>query len=300
MNVKDTLTLTESQRARLQNLRAQWRDTALCTQPARRTECEEAVADIYKSLGWRSPKRYLWCDSPPAAMDEHIHPRLADGYPRQVPLRTRVGIRIWARVPDGVRQLVRTETVHAPELDGLERVWGPVLAELYRRTADPNDASSMEEINAPIGQRGFGPADIPWLAYYEFWHTAYGLALKPLEPLWALARNGGWWWPFPDVCVLAERPKLIRLDSESRLHHEAGPAMVFPDGRGVYSWHGTRVPRQFIMEQHALTTDDVLSAEDYDVRELMIQKSLAPDSSSRDRAPLLPDDPVKPRRFRPL
>jgi hypothetical protein len=74
--------------------------------------------------------------------------------------------------------------------------------------------------------------------------------------LWtALCRSCGWWWPLDDICVVAERPLVVRTEPRSgpdhaglRLHHADGPAVAYPDGWLVHSWHGTRVPEWVITD----------------------------------------------------
>ncbi|MCL2466697.1 MAG: hypothetical protein FWF02_13930 [Micrococcales bacterium] len=75
--------------------------------------------------------------------------------------------------------------------------------------------------------------------------------------LWAtLVRSAGWWFPYADQVICAERPLVVRQEPAGtepefglvhhRLHCEDGPAVQYPDGFAVYSWHGVRVPQWVI------------------------------------------------------
>ena len=66
---------------------------------------------------------------------------------------------------------------------------------------------------------------------------------------WAeVSRTCGWWWPHSDYVIACWRHTAIHLDNTGRLHSPDGPAIVWPDGWGVYSWHGIRVPAEIITE----------------------------------------------------
>ncbi|WP_410620570.1 DUF6745 domain-containing protein [Amycolatopsis sp. cmx-8-4] len=93
--------------------------------------------------------------------------------------------------------------------------------------------------------------------------------------LWAaLARSCGWWWPRENVCVIAERPLVVRTErlpsdyGEARLHNGSGPAMAFPDGWTVHAWHGTRVPPWVI---DAPTADRITGERNVEVRRCAIE-----------------------------
>jgi hypothetical protein len=63
-----------------------------------------------------------------------------------------------------------------------------------------------------------------------------------------LAQSAGWALPYTKVCFVSERHNILRLDAQNRLHCEDGPAVAYPDGWGVYAWHGVRVPEALIMQ----------------------------------------------------
>jgi hypothetical protein len=61
-----------------------------------------------------------------------------------------------------------------------------------------------------------------------------------------VAKSAGWWWPFADAVILTERPTTLHRDGQTRLHSENGPALAYPDGFAIWSWHGVRVPQHLI------------------------------------------------------
>jgi hypothetical protein len=57
-----------------------------------------------------------------------------------------------------------------------------------------------------------------------------------------------------------------------RLHRDDGPAIVWPDGWGVWSWHGTRVPQRVIERPETLTAHEVNTEENAEVRRAMLER----------------------------
>jgi hypothetical protein len=54
-----------------------------------------------------------------------------------------------------------------------------------------------------------------------------------------------------------------------RPHHDTGPAVVFPDGWGVYAWHGTRVPSWVIDDP---TADRIAAEPNVEVRRCAVER----------------------------
>jgi len=72
--------------------------------------------------------------------------------------------------------------------------------------------------------------------------------------------------------ILTERPTLLRRDDEGRLHHETGPALMYPDGWGIWASHGVRVPRQVIEAPESLNAEAILGESNAEVRRVMIER----------------------------
>jgi hypothetical protein len=85
-----------------------------------------------------------------------------------------------------------------------------------------------------------------------------------------VAQNAGWWWPYQGAVVLSARPTAVHLDKQGRLHCETGPAIVYPDGWGVYAWHGTRVPADLIEKVWGL--GEIFAEPNSEIRRCAIEK----------------------------
>lgn len=148
----------------------------------------------------------------------------------------------------------------------------------FVRVASPRAAaveiakrSGKKKVNTDEYVNGsfFGQQDSYWIAYYLFAERIgvdFGDNSKLLR-LWAdISESVNWWTPFEGVCFLVDRPMVTKMDNEGRLHREDGPAVEYRDGWGVYSWHGTRVPGEWIDNRKSLTAKIALTWENVEQR----------------------------------
>jgi len=91
------------------------------------------------------------------------------------------------------------------------------------------------------------------------------------------AQSAGWWWPFKDFVMVCDAPSTLHLEQvgptgwgSHRLHCETGPAVGWADGWGVYSWHGTQVPRDLI--ETGWDTDRIMREPNAEVRRCAIER----------------------------
>ncbi|MEG4878875.1 leucine-rich repeat domain-containing protein, partial [Microcoleus sp. CZ3-B4] len=87
------------------------------------------------------------------------------------------------------------------------------------------------------------------LAVAEFC-VSLGIIIKPeaqklFECLNQLLAECGWIILLDDICIVCSRPIKLSLDSEYRLHAEGEPALEFPDGYKIYSYHGVTLPEKY-------------------------------------------------------
>jgi hypothetical protein len=75
-----------------------------------------------------------------------------------------------------------------------------------------------------------------------------------------------WWIPFKGICLVSERPRLTKWDDQNRLHCVNGPSVQYEDGFSIYSWHGRRVPSQWIEEKEFLTAPMALKLKNLEDR----------------------------------
>jgi hypothetical protein len=112
-----------------------------------------------------------------------------------------------------------------------------------------------------------------WAGFYSYYAAMEAIGVTGLEPIHGaqqVARSAGWWWCFRDFAILTERPTQLHRDGQGRLHHESGPALSYPDGWGIWAWHGTRVPRDLI--EGKWSTSAILSERNAEIRRCGIER----------------------------
>lgn len=96
------------------------------------------------------------------------------------------------------------------------------------------------------------------------------------------AESACWWYPHRDFVMVSEHPKALHLETVERrtvrgamrhqLHCANGPAVVWPDGWGIYAHHGTRVHGWVIEHPERITPVDIEHEQDATVRRIMLER----------------------------
>jgi hypothetical protein len=98
----------------------------------------------------------------------------------------------------------------------------------------------------------------------------------------ATTESACWWWPHRRFVMVSERPLEIHRElanpdqprgwGSHRLHRDDGPAVVWPDGWGVWSVHGTRVPQKVVEAPESLTAEEITGERNAEVRRVMLER----------------------------
>ncbi|WP_338894476.1 DUF6745 domain-containing protein [Streptomyces sp. TG1A-60] len=253
-----------------------WRAVAAATGAGDRARAEAGVRLAYRRAGLREPERIAWARSPLEAV------RLLSGAPAQDggPLPV---------TGPSVRDAVRTGPVAAGR-DRLHtrlgptgwsdhwRATGAVLWETTRPLVDRVRAGVVEAL-APAGREEeihvrlllldavLGQHDAAWLAALD----AASDTDSRLDGLTEVARTAGWWWPYENVAVVAERPVELHRDEAGRLDRGDGPALAYADGFALHAWRGLPVPGGFLDRLGALTPAEIRAEENAELRRVMLE-----------------------------
>jgi Domain of unknown function (DUF6745) len=149
------------------------------------------------------------------------------------------------------------------------------IAEMYARMKQPKPGFRWFEspkqaaleikrlANSPdaVWRCRWGQQEVAWISFYTFCEeigVKYTGEQSEALGLWrAVGQSCNWWWPMEGVCFLSERPRAIHWDERGRLHNADRKAVEYPDGWGVYSWHGTRVPARVIEDPDSYTAKEL-------------------------------------------
>jgi hypothetical protein len=129
------------------------------------------------------------------------------------------------------------------------------------------ELDSTQSDNEIVSNFMFGCHDAAWLSYYSYMKEVVGLeCCEKLDGLYDLASCCGWLSVYEDVVVFQHPPESIKMDDANRIHCEDGPAIRYRDGTEVYAWHGTRVPKAWIVEKATLTAKTAITWENIEQR----------------------------------
>jgi len=246
MNTKRVETLSQAQKELLTAKRNEWMAIGLSTEPAGRDAAEAAARTAYRTAGLPEPKIVIWMDNP-------LHGAIAQGILRS---------KVWAQVRAQVRDQVRAQVG--------DQVRAQVWAQVRDQVRAQVGAQVRDQVRDQVGQAVYGSHEAPWLAFYEFFMRHFDLA-KKANGLMAVAKACGWVWPFAGCAIITDRPAIISMDDQNRLHRADGPAIEYRDGFAVHAWHGVRIPSEWIDTPEALDAKSAVTWPNVEQRRAAIE-----------------------------
>ena len=229
--MKKITELTEDQKTQFKPWVKKWVDIGLSTEPADFDRAEKAALAAYDLCGLDRPMIVLRTGSPYAAT---IAGAMAWDILKKIKNISRVGAQVWAQVRDQVCDQVR------------DQVCDQVCDQVRDQVGD----------FGKIVKNGFYNYGLSSLwcmlpAFASFFRDICKLNLpekikERININEALVSSIGWTWWHENVLVLSDRPKIINLDDQGRLHCENGPAIEYRDGWALYYWHGVAIPQEWI------------------------------------------------------
>ncbi|WP_328644787.1 hypothetical protein OHS58_30345 [Amycolatopsis sp. NBC_00348] len=269
--------------SRVPEIRDEWLRHALSTEPAERGTAEAVISELY-ALAGQSPPEFVRVSSPAAAV-ALIPPARTLSLGGDLPVEGRIATLVTSlreRLDQYIGAWRNRYRQPDPPRDGasVREFLNNGVAPALRRTIRDSVAGALRgELATSSGLHWYGQQDAYWVAHYDLHQRVDGVRFAADDvaqlDLWAtLARSCGWWWPRENVCVVADRPLVVRTEQlpsdygEARLHNGNGPALAFPDGWTVHAWHGTRVPPWVI---DAPTADRITGERNVEVRRCAIE-----------------------------
>ncbi len=250
--------LTDEHKAQMRPWADKWIEIGLCTDRSNREECERAYADCYRLADLKPDVPVVWVQNP-------LVGALSAAY--------------LEALLESDKELDARQTCHAVTRHFALTETGII---------DPaNEAKSTSRLTKDIVERVSGPNRIDaswhnwlggsfwvwWVAYESFFRKLCGLKYpgnltERAEAYERCSLYGHYWWPNSNFIVACERPSHIRLDGENRLHGETDKAIAYPDGWGLYLWHGTEFPAEWIEKPETLTAKVALTWQNIEQRRI--------------------------------
>lgn len=246
--------LTQEQKDQFPAFLDRWLAHGLSTDPARRDDAERGVRIAYREADFPEPQEIAWLRSPLAGaiFDTCVQ-------------------RLQSEQPKG-RARGETKT-YSDQVMGIVREVLPLLQQYFgaKRVSEKFILSSLDDLvlyNASYGQH-----DASILCFYDFFAQVCGVEdCKRLEGLNLVAQAAGWWWAYDTLAIITERPSKLSLDDRGRLHSDADWAILYPDGFGFCVVHGVQVPPRIIFQSSEITTQEIDSETNAEVRRVMIER----------------------------
>jgi hypothetical protein len=153
-------------------------------------------------------------------------------------VRDQVGGQVWGQVGDQVWDQVR------------DQVWDQVWGQVRDQVRDQVWASGFAA--AKDGYNNYGINNLLWsdfAAWVTYFRDVCGWeneVLEKFEITEKLVKSCGWTWWHQNVLAISDRPSVINLDVNGRLHCENGPSIAYRDGWSLYHWHGVSIPGEWV------------------------------------------------------
>ncbi|UBF25037.1 hypothetical protein K9N68_25875 [Kovacikia minuta CCNUW1] len=238
-------TLTPEQETLIPIYREKWRKIALSTEPIDQGEVAAVIGRLYSIIAETEPE-ILFFDSPFTTISK------LEASKRWNPIKDRLNQQ---------RALLRTQIIE--QLSDDLWVWiAENLIEHERLRLHPNQQIHDQIYWQLYSQLG----KLPWQSVNRFLNNhltpnaslsdsafcdfciselacSYAAEKWELEQL--LLEKCYWIFPFQGTCLVCDRPRILQLDSENRLHAEGEPAIQFADGYRLYACHGVTLPEKY-------------------------------------------------------
>lgn len=117
-----------------------------------------------------------------------------------------------------------------------------------------------ESVSSVFQNTFLGSHSAGWISFCSYFsqYIEYDL-YKELKVLEKLAKSSGWISLYEDFVVIQDRPTKILFDDQFRTHSEVGPAIEYSDGFGIYIWHGTQIPDEWITDKENIPVEHALN-----------------------------------------
>jgi hypothetical protein len=159
-----------------------------------------------------------------------------------------------------------------------EHLWEQLELQMIWGWWNSKEEQLMRKLDSEL-KNEFYPNNIIacWLNHsrlFDFCITVLNCTYYPRA--WLLLQLVGnqcsWIFPYEKACIICDRPRIISLDSQHRLHAEGGPAIQFADGYSLYSYHAVTLPEKYgKIHPNEWQPQWLLSEENAELKRVLIQ-----------------------------
>lgn len=99
----------------------------------------------------------------------------------------------------------------------------------------------------------------------------YALEQKRILRLWLdQCRHCHWWFECDGIVFLSDRPMVLQVDSQGRLHDERSATLAYGDGFSLYAIHGVRLDEDAVLHPEHIRVNRIEKEIDLEVRRALI------------------------------
>ena len=301
----------------INQLRWSWLDAAWSTARANRPRAEESVLRLYRAARLDRPT-IVWVESPQALAATAAALRALDSVDGSVPPLPEASVRALARLRDEVGPCLFRSDLTPVLWQNPSGLSGDTVvpAAVRWQVADALTATDAPYHVAAQGRRvwqraaesaGVRPGDVAALSaesccldaiLWDAYLAVCGLRDRVIERTLSVLRGVGWFAPFDQLALLADRPVNVSfgpgslLAADRQFHAVGRPAIRWNDSEELNWWNGVELPSGF----WRWTLADVAACADPAWRRIALDH-LDPGSVSGQLEPLaVADDPANPGR----
>ena len=181
-----------------------------------------------------------------------------------------VGVAVGGAVGDAVYSAVRSavDSAVGGAVDSAVgvAVYSAVGVAVYS-AVDSTIDSAVDSAVGNAGQSYYGGSmgNSGYSSWVDYFNTVCGIAID--RNFLEMTESCGFYWVLDGICFASERPSEINRDDEGRLHSETGMSIRYAgSGWGLFHWHGTAVPGEWITNREKLTPEIALREENVELR----------------------------------
>jgi len=266
--------LTPEQEVLIPVYREKWRKVALSTERIDREKAAEVIKDLYASINKEEPK-IIFYESPYLALRSpevnQMRCSLRSELDKQLTpigslwdqIRKQFTENLWNQLAEDLNDQLESQ-VQIELQDKLNsQMWNELTEIMGFRTIS-------ELLNKSLNPEQWIPCGSLYdfcISEFSFFHNSDAWKLYQ-----SFVKSCGWIFPFAKLCIVCDRPRILKFDSENRLHAEGEPAIQFADGYSLYSHHGVALPEKYgKVHPHQWQSEWLLTESNAELRRVLIQ-----------------------------
>ncbi|MGJ3248676.1 MAG: DUF6745 domain-containing protein [Elainellaceae cyanobacterium] len=239
--------LTLDQASMMPAYREKWRVIARSIEPINQARVATTIQAAYRLIRQPEPQ-IVFVDSPRAALEFTYPDRALIGDPVKRELKQSLLIRLWSQIESQLDLAFKYRLwkfLKQMLWYFRESEYDWVLQSPGQANPTPDDfLSNSTEFRCRLDDK---ISSMTWCANACWMNFCISvLNCDHDQDSWqiyqSLLKECGWIFPYQQVCIVCDRPRLLRFDAQQRFHADGQPAIQFADGANLYAHHGQQLP----------------------------------------------------------